>query len=1362
MLKTIVEIAAYSVAAMLSAVCILAWAWKWGGWSWSVVSRQLRRSVLAVMVAMAVVATIKAQKGNRGNGTTGDPPDPVQQTGTTGVSPVANPATNTLHFSAIALSTNGTVTLTAAWPTNFLTADQTLDVLRKESLYDERWSWLTNGVVEAGANNMSWTIENQSPSNSFYKAVVRDSLTDMDDPDGDGLPNVYELAHGTNPWLNDYALVQKLTVGPNGEFSDIFSALAESEDYSIIAVTSGTYQVNGGVQMPPHPVMVTCENGYAVFSGASQTAMFLLGNGHQSGHTLFRNLYLNLASTSGLQAGFWCGGVLPWVAPGVSAVFENVHIRAPNPGVEYFGWLFYAPCDVPAVIRGCCVNASDAEWIYAVFGDNPPPIVVESCTFVNFPHQSLYQSAAIGLRSTYTNGAITSTPPVTVSRTLFDDSFTNAWPLVRFENASGFSVTMTDCIRPSEPASPDFMPDVTNDVHVLTSQVVWAGFPLTNSLAAALGIGAFTPLAYDPLADMDNDGISDYEEVFDCGTDPWLVDSDGDGVPDGCEITEGTDPADIHSVLQHLTLTATNTVSLAFPVRVAWGNAPTGWDTNGLAVFPQGFGAKNCTNEASQVTRYARAFCDFNGDGEYDAGHDILLVRAIPNVGMVQVDFVFGDVDGDGLSDYDEIYTHGTNPLSRDTDGDGVHDGDEISEGTDPTNSHSFAQIQYVLVTNTASLVHSVYLAWGYSDAGWETNGLAAFPFGFGDMVYTNASPQGATHVKAFCDIDDNGEYDADIDILIVRSIPVGSTAHFSFIFGDVDHDGVPDAQELQEGTDPYDANNFRLKARFRFTDHDVGHGCTNFVAVTLADSEWDLSDVVMRSAAGTFEYSVDTNVTGGAIYVKCLHDRDGDGLLDVGLEGIRTNRLFRSVGTDTPIEVSIGDYDYDGVSDSVELGVGTDPFNGRNYCFNLSLTYTDVFQTTNALTFTATFGTNCVYGPCVVEGRIWSHDFGHCVAVNGERAAVNVWDDANQNGQWDVGETSNRYVIAVTSHDMVVTNALPYQNFDRNYNELPDWWETQEGLDAEGVARRMYDDPDGDGLINLHEFWCGTHPLVPDGSNTLLSVASRSIDDRIRDVDPSTSISRFVDYFANGATNVFIANTNFWARDLDLSCVSVWHSGDCPGSMAAMLITRRHVVMARHWYTENYTFCDTNGQVCTRLLLRSSPISDDLLLGQLNAPLPDSFKPASVMSTNYVHYLSTGRYLPTLCLNQEKGATVLELEDLNCRVLENGGPWHIRYGKTSMTNYVSTQRNNIRGATPGGDSGCPVFLVVGNELVLLFSKHLGSKDEDRWCHFWGPTLSFRLEAIQNKINEWEGSGADQYQIVPFDLSVFPEIVNQR
>lgn len=45
------------------------------------------------------------------------------------------------------------------------------------------------------------------------------------------------------------------------------------------------------------------------------------------------------------------------------------------------------------------------------------------------------------------------------------------------------------------------------------------------------------------------------------------------------------------------------------------------------------------------------------------------------------------DSDGDGLSDYDEIYIYGTDPLNPDTDGDGLSDYDEIFVyGTDPLN----------------------------------------------------------------------------------------------------------------------------------------------------------------------------------------------------------------------------------------------------------------------------------------------------------------------------------------------------------------------------------------------------------------------------------------------------------------------------------------------------------------------------------------------------------------------------------------------------------------------------------------------------------------------------------------------------
>ncbi|MEI6287967.1 MAG: hypothetical protein WCP18_00050 [bacterium] len=42
------------------------------------------------------------------------------------------------------------------------------------------------------------------------------------------------------------------------------------------------------------------------------------------------------------------------------------------------------------------------------------------------------------------------------------------------------------------------------------------------------------------------------------------------------------------------------------------------------------------------------------------------------------------DTDGDGLSDYDELYKYHTSQFLEDTDGDGIFDGQEIKDGTDP------------------------------------------------------------------------------------------------------------------------------------------------------------------------------------------------------------------------------------------------------------------------------------------------------------------------------------------------------------------------------------------------------------------------------------------------------------------------------------------------------------------------------------------------------------------------------------------------------------------------------------------------------------------------------------------------------
>lgn len=44
------------------------------------------------------------------------------------------------------------------------------------------------------------------------------------------------------------------------------------------------------------------------------------------------------------------------------------------------------------------------------------------------------------------------------------------------------------------------------------------------------------------------------------------------------------------------------------------------------------------------------------------------------------------DTDGDGISDYDEIFNFKTNPYAKDTDGDGFEDGEELFELFNPEN----------------------------------------------------------------------------------------------------------------------------------------------------------------------------------------------------------------------------------------------------------------------------------------------------------------------------------------------------------------------------------------------------------------------------------------------------------------------------------------------------------------------------------------------------------------------------------------------------------------------------------------------------------------------------------------------------
>ncbi len=404
----------------------------------------------------------------------------------------------------------------------------------------------------------------------------------------------------------------------------------------------------------------------------------------------------------------------------------------------------------------------------------------------------------------------------------------------------------------------------------------------------------------DPLdPDSDDDGLSDGDEVNIHLTDPLNMDTDGGGVPDGMEVMLGLDPLDGRD---DMGLNDVDRDGLTEEQEEEFGTSPLDPDCDGDGlrdgeeVFGYGTDPLNPDTDNDTLTDFHEIFISFTDPLSKDTDGDGLTDDVELDLGT---DPRSCDSDSDGLWDgpnilVDHILHHGeadpsntwgfTDPLDPDSDGDGLSDGHEVRRGTNPLDNDT-----------DSDSVEDGPEVWYGGDPGFHNDG----------KMVLDLDDDGLTDIEEMSWGTDRANADTDGD-----GISDGAEVMEWFtdpLSNDTDGDGLLDGEELMVFfTDP----------RLNDTDGDTLSDALELLIGTsprLADSDRDgLSDgdELRRYLTDPLDPDTDRNES-------CYEGGIPDGKeVMLGLDPL-----------DGRDDFPIRDRDSDGLSDTYEIIIGTDPF---------------------------------------------------------------------------------------------------------------------------------------------------------------------------------------------------------------------------------------------------------------------------------------------------------------------------------------------------------------------------------------------------------------------------------------------------
>jgi hypothetical protein len=237
---------------------------------------------------------------------------------------------------------------------------------------------------------------------------------------------------------------------------------------------------------------------------------------------------------------------------------------------------------------------------------------------------------------------------------------------------------------------------------------------------------------------------------------------------------------------------------------------------------------------------------------------------------------------------------------------------------------------------------------------------------------------------------------------------------------------------------------------------------------------------------------------------------------------------------------------------------------------------------------------------------------------------------------------------------------------------------------------------------------------------NSLAKHSTSQINDNITNTMSIAANASMLESFTNpngtlngGGFNA-ARSTDFWGKDIDFTSVVVWNNRGHGVPLdfrqrGATAITKRHIIMAKHFKlqaSDVVYFVDPDGTWVSRTISATADhASQDISVGVLNEELPDNISFSKVLPSNINDYLKTTTvdiieeyYKPIVAgFDFEKKLT------LNVLTAVNSFSFKSTTFDSNPTN-VPDPYDNLAELLTTGDSGNPIFLIIGGEAVLLTS----------------------------------------------------------